>query len=183
MSARKKMTFPERWVWIDLEMTGLDENNCAILQIAMIITDPSLNEITSTDLVIWQPESVLSEMIPFVRDMHTQNGLLKRVRSSTVSLAQAEAELMETLTHHVAYQRGILAGNSIYVDRKFLQKYMPAIEHHLHYRQIDVSSVKILCQEWYKQQSPKKPSSHTALEDIRQSIEELRYFKTHCFKD
>lgn len=172
---------PERWVWLDMEMTGLDENHCAIIQAAMVITDPGLNEIASTDIAIWQPESVLSNMVPVVRDMHTKNGLLRRVRASSTSLGEASDQLMSILSEHVAYKRGFLAGNSIYMDRKFLQRYMPAVENYVHYRQIDVSSIKIVCMEWYKQRAPKKPSTHTALEDIRQSIEELKYFKDNCF--
>jgi oligoribonuclease len=182
MNTANKKIPSERWVWLDLEMTGLDENKCAILQAAMVITDSSLNEISATDVVIWQPESILLDMIPIVKDMHTKNGLLKKVRASTTSIAEAEAQLMTVLSQHVPYKKGILAGNSIYMDRKFLQRYMPSIESYVHYRQIDVSSVKILCFEWYKQKAPKKPSSHTALEDIRESIEELKFFRDHCFR-
>src|SRR5687768_10559500 len=106
--ASNKPIPPERWVWLDLEMTGLDEHRCAILQAAMIITDSSLNEIVSTDIVIWTPESALQEMVPIVKDMHTKNGLLRRVRASTISLGEAETQLMSMLSEHVAYKRGIL---------------------------------------------------------------------------
>jgi oligoribonuclease len=165
MNTNNKHFPPERWVWLDLEMTGLDEKKCAILQAAMVITDGSLNEIVS-----------------IVKDMHTKNGLLRRVRSSSTSLFEAEKLLLSMLSEHVAYGKGLLAGNSIYMDRKFLQAYMPAIETYLHYRQIDVSSIKVVCYEWFKQKAPKKPSTHTALEDIKESIEELKYFRDNCFR-
>lgn len=174
----------DRWVWLDLEMTGLDEDACVILQVAMIITDPHLRVLAEIDLPIWQPESSLSSMIPVVRSMHTKNNLLDRVRTSEYSLEQAEWELMNILTQHVNYKKGILAGNSIYVDRRFLQRYMPTFEGYLHYRQIDVSSVKLLAQAWFagRGKAPKKPSSHTALEDIRESIEELSFYKQNIFR-
>ena len=182
MNARNKYTPPERWVWIDLEMTGLNEDTCVILQAAMIITDSNLNEIASIDATIWQPEAALLNMVPVVKDMHTKNGLLKKVRSSELSLAEVEQQFMKILSEHVTYQKGYLAGNSIYMDRNFLRRYMPSIDTYLNYRQLDVSSVKILANEWCKLKAPKKPSTHTALEDIKQSIEELKFFKTHCFQ-
>jgi oligoribonuclease len=182
MNVRNKYTPPERWVWIDLEMTGLNENTCVILQAAMIITDSNLNEIASIDATIWQPEAALLNMVPIVKDMHTKNGLLKKVRSSELSLGEVEQQFMKVLSEHVAFQKGYLAGNSIYMDRNFLRRYMPSIDTYLNYRQIDVSSIKILANEWCKLTAPKKPSTHTALEDIKQSIEELRFFKTHCFQ-
>lgn|SRR3989338_6209746 len=182
MVSKNKYTPPERWVWIDLEMTGLDEKHCVILQAAMIITDSNLNEIACVDATIWQPESALASMSPIVKDMHTKNGLLKKVRVSDLSLEEVEQQFMGILSEHVAYQKGYLSGNSIYMDRLFLRKHMPSIESYLHYRQLDVSSIKILAQEWFKLKAPKKPSTHTALEDIRQSIEELKFFKDHCFK-
>lgn len=174
----------DRWVWLDLEMTGLDENTCVILQVAMVITDPNLRVLAEIDLPIWQPESALSSMIPVVRSMHTKNSLLDRVRTSEYSLVQAEWELLNILTHHVGYKKGVLAGNSIYVDRRFLERYMPTFAGYLHYRQIDVSSLKLIAQGWYGQKgkAPKKPSTHTALEDIKESIEELSYYKQNFFR-
>lgn len=169
-------------VWLDLEMTGLNEKTCVILQVAMIITDIQLNEIASTDIVIWQPESAILNMSPIVKTMHTNNGLLKKVRASDISLFEAEKKLMEILSRHVGYGRGHLSGSSVYVDRIFLRKHMQIFEGYLHYRQLDVSSIKMLCQEWYKIKIPKKESTHTAFEDIKQSIEELKFLKTHCFK-
>lgn len=173
----------DRWVWIDLEMTGLNEQSCVILQAAMVITTPQLKVLGQIDIPIWQPESALSSMVPIVKSMHTKNGLLERVRTSDYSLEQAESELMKILTTHVPYKKGVLAGNSIYVDRRFLEKYMPTLAGYLHYRQIDVSSLKLITQAWYnnKIRAPKKPSSHTALEDIKESIEELSYYRQNVF--
>lgn len=175
----------DRWVWVDLEMTGLDENTCAILQVAMIITDTNFKVLAEMDLPIWQPESVLSSMVPIVRSMHTKNNLLDRVRTSEYSLMQAENELMKKLTELVQYKRGILAGNSIYVDRRFLQRYMPSLEDYLHYQQIDVSSIKLLAQGWYgpKGRAPKRVSTHTALADVKDSIEELSYYRQYLFRN
>jgi len=175
----------DKWVWLDLEMTGLNEDKCAILQAAMIITDPQFNEMAVEEVTIWQPEAVLSEMAPFVRDMHTKNGLLKRVRSSQKSVEEAEIQLLATLTELVPFRRGILVGNTIYMDRRFLRRYMPSFESYLHYRQIDVSSIKIACEEWYPEQPKhqKPPSAHTALEDVRESIAELKHYKKKFFRD
>ena len=173
----------DRWVWLDLEMTGLDDSTCVILQAAMVITDTNFKILAEIDLPIWQPESALSSMIPIVRSMHTKNNLLERVRTSDFSLAQAENELLKKLTQHVDYKRGILAGNSMYVDRRFLQRYMPVFEGYLHYQQIDVSSLKLLAHAWYgpKARAPKRVSSHTALEDIKDSIEELKFYRENLF--
>lgn len=184
MAERSEDTTYDRWVWVDLEMTGLDDASCVILQVAMIITDTNLKVLCEVDLPIWQPESALSSMIPIVRSMHTKNNLLERVRTSEFSLMQAERELMQRLVQHVGYQKGVLAGNSMYVDRRFLQRYMPSFEGYLHYRQIDVSSLKLLSQAWYGQKGrpPKKASTHTALEDIRDSIEELRFYQQNIFR-
>ena len=174
----------ERWVWIDLEMTGLNEDECVIIQAAMVITDCHLNELSCCDMVIWQPQRMLDTMPPFVREMHTKNGLLQQVQTSKVSVSEAEQKLMTTLTQHVAYKKGILVGNSVYMDRRFLRRYMPSLESYLHYRQLDVSSIKTVCQGWYGDagRAPKPPSSHTALEDVRACIDELRFFQKHCFR-
>lgn len=183
--ARPKRQLNDKWVWLDLEMTGLSEDKCTILQAAMVITDPEFNEIASEDITIWQPESALAEMGPFVRDMHTKNGLIKKVRASQKTIEDAQIQLLDTLTQHVPFRKGILVGNSIYMDRRFITRYMPAFEAHLHYRQIDVSSIKIVCQEWYLEEPKhlKPPSAHTALEDIRESIAELKFYRKKFFRD
>ena len=122
-------------------------------------------------------------MSPFVRKMHTDNGLLARVRASELSLADVEQKTMELVTTHVGYRKGVLAGNSIWQDRRFLLRHMPHFEQILHYRQIDVSTVKVLARQWYgaKGEAPGKASTHTALEDIRASIAELKWYRDHCF--
>jgi oligoribonuclease len=171
----------ERWVWVDLEMTGLDPEKDCIVQIATIVTDEHFNELASLDLVVWQPESALETMSPFVRKMHTDNGLIERIRASSMSLAEAEQKTLEMVTTHVPYRKGILAGNSIWQDRRFLMKYMPVLEAYLHYRQIDVSTLKVVSSAWWgnKGLPPAKASTHTALEDIRASIEELKHYRAH----
>jgi oligoribonuclease len=172
-----------RWVWMDLEMTGLDDKTCTIIEMATIVTDGALNELACLELCVWQPDSALETMSPYVRRMHTDNGLLDRVRKSEISLAEAEQKTLEMLTTHVGYRKGILAGNSIWQDRRFLLRYMPHLEAYLHYRQIDVSTVKVLGKQWYGQKAepPQKPSTHTALGDIRASIAELKFYKDKLF--
>jgi oligoribonuclease len=177
------MSDDARWVWLDLEMTGLDDKTCVIVQMAMIITDGSLHELAMLEQTIWQPDSALETMSPFVRQMHTDNGLLPAVRASAVSQAEAEHRAVEVLLQHVPYKKGVLAGNSIWQDRRFLLRHMPHFEQCLHYRQIDVSTVKVLARQWYggKGEAPGKASKHTALEDIRASIAELKWYRDHCF--
>jgi oligoribonuclease len=172
-----------RWVWLDLEMTGLDDKTCVIVQMAMIITDGALNELAMLEQTIWQPESALETMSPFVRQMHTENGVINAIRASTIDQAKAEERALEVLTQHVPYKKGILAGNSIWQDRRFLLRHMPHFEQYLHYRQIDVSTIKVLARQWYgaKGEAPGKASTHTALDDIRASIAELKWYRDHCF--
>lgn len=173
-----------RLVWTDLEMTGLDENNCAIIEIAMIITDLRLVEMASFDTVIWQPDSVLETMSPVVRDIHTKNGLIERVRKARMSVNEAQDAVMDLLSGNVNFQCGYLAGNTIYMDRIFLRRFMPVVEGYLHYRMLDVSSFKIIAQSWFgsKGTAPKVTSNHTALSDIRGSIEELKFYQQACFR-
>ncbi|MFH1807938.1 MAG: oligoribonuclease [Pseudomonadota bacterium] len=168
-----------RWVWIDLEMTGLDVEQDVILQIATVITDSELNELASLEQVVWQPDEVLARMTPFVRDMHGKNGLRDRVRASATSLRVAERHTMELLCAHVPYGQGILAGASISTDRSFLRRYMTSIDGYLHYRHLDVTSLKIACSAWLGEAGmpPEVESPHTALEDIRQSIADLRFYR------
>jgi oligoribonuclease len=171
-------------VWVDLEMTGLDPETDAILEIAVIITGPDLQPIAEMENVIWQPPKVLSLMSPFVRKMHTDNGLLEKVAASEVDLRGAERNALALVSEHCKLGEGVLAGNSIYQDRRFLTRYMPAFEGFLHYRQVDVSSIKVLAQSWFKDtpKHEKKNQTHTALADIRQSLDELQYYKDQIFK-
>jgi len=171
-------------VWIDLEMTGLDPAVDSILEIAVIITGADLAPIAEYEAVIHQPDSTLLTMSAFVRDMHTKNGLIERVRKSRVSLDEACAKALALIKQYCPEGQGVLAGNSIHQDRRFLLKYMPEIEAWLHYRQVDVSSLKILAQAWYPDvpKFGKEDKDHTALADIRQSIAELKYYRAQVFK-
>ena len=173
------MTNDSFLIWVDLEMTGLDPETCAIIEMAVIITDKNLTELTAPLVqTIWQPESTLETMVPFVRKMHTDNGLLEQVRCSQISIDDAEREAMVYLTRYVPYRCGHLAGNSVWQDRRFLNKYMPTLVGYLHYRQVDVSSLKQLADWWYGVRYPKADEGkHTALFDIRQSIAELKYYQ------
>jgi len=170
-------------VWLDMEMTGLDPRVDVPLQVAMIITDDELKELDAVERTIWQPESALSQITPFVRKMHTDNGLLDAVKKSDVSLQDAERALMETVTKWCAYREGILAGNSIHADRRFMVDYFPTIDGYLHYRMIDVSSIKELVRRWYPASAlfTKNEGKHTALSDIRESIAELRHYRASVF--
>jgi oligoribonuclease len=167
-------------VWLDMEMTGLEPESCVPLQVAIIITDGDLVARDSLEINIWQPDSVLERMDPFVRNMHTDNGLLELVRASTVGLGRAEQSMLELLSKHADYRKGVLCGNSIAQDRKFLRQYFPVFEGYLHYRMVDVSSLKELVVRWYGPGSVyRKPQSkHTALTDIQESIDELRHYRS-----
>lgn len=170
-------------VWIDLEMTGLNPELDVILEIAVIITGPDLEPIDQYEAVIHQPDSTLLTMSAFVRDMHTKNGLLDRVRASKTSLDEATDAALALVKKHCAEGEGTLAGNSIHQDRRFLRKYMPELEAWLHYRQVDVSSLKILAKAWYPDlpKFGKEDKDHTALADIKQSIAELKYYRENVF--
>jgi len=171
-----------RFVWCDLEMTGLHPQSCAVIEIGLILTDKDLNPLAEFERVIWQPESILDTMEPFVRQMHTRNGLLERVRASEHSLRAVEKEVMALLTEHFAMGEGILAGNSIHTDRAFIAHHMPGVERLLHYRMVDVSSLKELMRAWYPQAAgrSKTDSLHTALSDLQASIGELAFYR-HTF--
>ena len=178
------MNAPEmRFVWLDLEMTGLDPDTCAIIEVGVIITGPDLKPLAELERIVWQPEEVLARMEPVVKDMHTRNGLLGRVRTSPISLRIAEKDVMALVAEHCAMGEGILCGNSIHTDRRFLIKYMPMLERFLHYRMVDVSSIKVLSRAWYPgfTEPRKGPTGHTALADIRASIAELQHYRDHLF--
>lgn len=174
----------QRFVWLDLEMTGLDPESCAIIEIGVIITGPDLRPIAELDRVIWQPEEVLLRMEPVVREMHTRNGLLDKVRASSTSLRVAERDITALISEHCALGEGVLAGNSIHTDRRFLFRYMPMLECYLHYRMVDVTSIKVLARAWYPNlvEPRKAPSGHTALADVRNSIAELQYYRDVLFR-
>lgn len=170
-------------VWVDLEMTGLDPETCVILEVGVIITAGNLAPVDEMERVIWQPEEALARMEPFVRQMHTDNGLLERVRASATTVRTVEREVQQVIAKHCAPQKGVLAGSSIHTDRTFLARHMPLVERFLHYRQVDVSSLKTLVQAWYPQVPAfEKPSAnHTALADLRESIRELAHYRDRFF--
>ncbi len=167
-----------------MEMTGLDPDSCAIVQMAMILTNTELEELAPPlELTIWQPESVLASMTPFVRSMHEKSGLLQQVKNSKISVAEAEQEALELLSRHATYRTARLCGNSIGQDRRFLAKYMPVLEGYLHYRQLDVSTLKELASWWYGVKFDKPDEGkHTALHDIEQSIAELKHYRSKIFR-
>jgi oligoribonuclease len=170
-------------IWIDLEMTGLDPDRHVIVEIASIVTDSQLTVVAEgPDIVIHHPEDVLFAMEPWSLEHHQASGLLDRIRASSWTCQQAEAETIQFLSRYCEREASPLCGNSIGQDRRFLVKHMPRLEAFFHYRNIDVSSVKELVKRWYPSLSPfKKEKSHLALSDIRESISELRYYRKEVF--
>jgi oligoribonuclease len=171
---------------MDLEMTGLDPATNVIVEIATLVTDDDLNIVAEgPDLVIHQPEVALAIMEPIVVEMHTRSGLLESIRSSTITLEEAGAATLAFIKEHVPEQRKVpLCGNSIGMDRRFLAAYLPDIENWLHYRSIDVSSVKELVKRWYPAVNsgmPHKAGTHRALDDIRASVAELQFYRARAF--
>ncbi|MEM8618173.1 MAG: oligoribonuclease [Actinomycetota bacterium] len=181
-----RSTMSDVLVWMDLEMTGLDHTSDVIVEIATLVTDDDLQIVEEgPDLVIHQPDEVLAAMDPFVVDMHTRSGLLDQIRASTVSLDDAGNATLEFIQRHVPEPMTVpLCGNSIGTDRRFLAAYLPDIEHHLHYRSIDVSSIKELVKRWYPDLDGRRPQgkgAHRALDDIRASVAELEFYRQYAF--
>ena len=179
------MATADRLVWIDLEMTGLDPSFDEIVEIACIVTEADLTEVdTGISLVIKPSDAPLERMDPFVVNMHTESGLITEIPNG-IPLADAEAQVLAYMQSHVPEARKApLAGSSVYVDRGFLSRYMPAIDEHLHYRLVDVSSFKEMVRRWFPRvyfATPEKSGNHRALGDIRESIAELRYYRDAAF--
>jgi len=175
-----------RLVWIDLEMTGLDPERCTIIEIASVITDDALEVIAEGPCrVIHQPSEVLEQMDAEVTELHRKSGLLDVVAASSVSLSQAASETLAFFKEHCREHTAPLCGNSIWKDRQFLARYMPAVSGYLHYRCIDVSSIKELVRRWYggRIKAPKKGEAHRALDDIRESIAELAFYRQQVFRE
>lgn len=176
----------QRLIWIDLEMSGLDPERERILELATLVTDFELNEIAAgPEFVIRQPDSVLAAMDDWNREHHTASGLLQRSRQSAVSEAEAEARTLEFLLAHAPARSAPLAGNSVHQDRRFLERYMPQLAAYPHYRNVDVSTMKELVAHWYPAEYARRPpkrKNHRALEDIRESIAELRYYRDSVFR-
>lgn len=167
--------------WVDLEMTGLNPEDQVILQAAVIVTNAQLQPLEELCFDVWQPEAALRNMSPFVRDMHNKNGLLDRSKASKIDVRDAEKRILECVAGWCPHP-AVLCGNSIASDRRFIEKYMPGLAGYLHYRMVDVSSLKVLLRLWYGDRAEyKKPDAgaHDALFDIRQSIEELKFYRAH----
>jgi oligoribonuclease len=180
-------TNDDRLVWLDLEMTGLDVERHVIVEIAALVTDGNLEPADDgIDVIVHQPASALAEMDDFVRAMHTKSGLLPEIEASTVSLADAGAQALDYIRRHVPLAgTAPMCGNSIGVDRRFLDRQLPELDRYLHYRSVDVSSFKELCRRWYPEVYSKRPSKeeeHRALADVRESIAELRYYREHMLR-
>lgn len=179
------MSEGNRLVWIDLEMTGLDPEKERIIEMATIITDAELNIIAEGPVIaVHQPDSLLEAMDDWCTNTHGASGLTKRVKESTITEAEAEQETLAFLKKHVGSGESPLCGNSIGQDRRFLVKYMPELEGFFHYRNLDVSTVKELARRWRPDvlDGVQKKGSHLALDDIRDSINELRHYRDHFFK-
>lgn len=180
MSAKR-----DNLIWIDLEMTGLNPDRDRIIEIATIVTDPLLNIIAEGPVfAIHQPDVILNAMDEWNTKQHSKSGLVARIKESSFSEEQAQAETLEFLMKYVLPGKSPMCGNSICQDRRFLYRYMPKLEQFFHYRNLDVSSIKILAQHWAPQilNGIKKDSRHLALDDIKDSIAELRYYREHFFK-
>jgi len=172
-------------VWIDCEMTGLDVNRERIIEIATLVTDGEMNIVAEgPELVIHQSDELLAAMDEWNTSHHGDSGLTERVRASTISDEDAQAQTLAFLAEHCVERKCPLAGNSIHHDRVFLERYMPKLEAFVHYRNVDVSTVKELARRWYPDvvaRAPKKAEKHRALDDIRESIAELRFYRENVF--
>lgn len=173
-------------IWVDMEMTGLDPDTDRIIEVAVVVTDAELNVLGEGPvLAIHQPDEVLDAMDSWNKGTHGRSGLIDRVKASTVTEADAELQLIDFLKLYVPSGKSPMCGNSICQDRRFMVRGMPALEAFFHYRNLDVSTLKELCRRWKPQVASgfKKHQKHTALADILESIEELRYYREHFIKE
>lgn len=176
---------PNNLIWIDLEMTGLDTQRDAIIEIATVVTDSDLNTVAEGPmLAIHQSDEILNGMDEWNTRQHGKSGLTERVRNSTLTEAEAERQTIEFLRQYVPANTSPMCGNSICQDRRFLARCMPELEAFFHYRNLDVSSIKELARRWAPEimNGITKQSTHLALDDIRDSINELRYYREHLFR-
>lgn len=172
-------------VWMDLEMTGLDPDRDTILEIATLITTDALDIVADGPaLAIHPPRPALEAMDEWNREHHQASGLIERARASTLTMAEAEARTLAFVMRYCPERSSPLCGNSIHQDRRFLSRYMPTLDAYLHYRNIDVSTVKELVRRWYPNgpAPPEKKHAHLALDDIRESIAELRFYRAQYFR-
>ena len=172
-------------IWLDMEMTGLNPDTDRIIEVAMIITDSQLNVVAESPVIaVHQPDSVLDAMDDWNKNTHGKSGLIARVKASTVGEAEAEAQLLAFLEQYVPARKSPMCGNTICQDRRFMVRWMPKLEEHFHYRNLDVSTLKELCRRWRPEiaKGVVKKGKHEALADILESIEELRYYREHFLK-
>lgn len=172
-------------VWMDLEMTGLYPDRDTILEIATLVTNDDLEIVAEGPLVaVNQPQATLDAMDKWNRQHHGDSGLTARVLASPVSMAEAEEQTLEFIRRYCPERTSPLCGNSICQDRRFLARHMPTLEAYFHYRNVDVSTVKELVRRWYPKgpEPPQKRHAHLAMDDIRESIDELRFYRSHCFR-
>ncbi len=172
-------------VWIDMEMTGLDPEKEGIIEMATIVTDSELNILEEgPELVIHQSNKLLKKMDAWNQNQHNKSGLVEKVKKSKVTVKRAESKTLTFIKKYCLRKKAALCGNSVHHDRRFIIKYMPKLNDYLHYRLVDVSTVKDLVRRWYPKNKslPKKKETHRALSDIRESIEELRFYRKTYFK-
>jgi oligoribonuclease len=183
-TGQEPKTSPAPLAWIDMEMSGLDPATCHILEIAVLLTDADLQPVgEALAIVVHQPEPVLAAMDAWNTAHHGKSGLTAAVRASTVSVADAQEAILALLRAHTQAGASPLAGNSAYVDRMFLRAHMPLVDQYLHYRIVDVSAVKELAARWYPDlRRFQKREQHRALDDIQESIAELRYYRERLFR-
>ena len=187
MNVRKNMSkkLDSNLIWIDLEMTGLSPEHDVIIEIATIVTDSALNILAEGPVyALHQPDERLDAMDEWNTHQHGKSGLTERVRNSNISAAKAESDTIAFLEHWVPAGQSPMAGNSICQDRRFLANYMPDLERYFHYRNLDVSTVKELAKRWQPEllKGVQQSGAHLALDDIKDSIEELRYYRQSFFK-
>ena len=172
-------------VWLDLEMTGLDADKERIIEAAMIVTDTHLNILAQSPvLVVHQSDALLAAMDEWNTATHTRTGLVERVKASTLSEADVEAQLLAFMVEYVPEKASPMCGNSVHQDRRFMQKYMPKLEAYFHYRNLDVSTLKELAKRWHPEvaKGVVKKGAHQALADIEESIEEMRHYRDHFLR-
>ncbi len=175
-----------RLIWLDMEMSGLVPERDRIIEIAVVVTDSDLNTVAEAPvLVVHQPDAVLDAMDAWNKATHGKSGLIDKVRASTLGDADVEAQLLAFLMQHVPAKKSPMCGNSICQDRRFMANYMPALEDYFHYRNLDVSTLKELAKRWKPQVYGgfKKDNNHTALADVYESINELKYYRANLLRE
>ena len=183
MEAKKSK---DNMVWIDMEMTGLEVERERIIEMASIVTDKNLNILEEgPNLAIHQPNKILNSMDEWNQKHHKGSGLVDQVKASKITVKKAEKITMDFLKHYCLPGKSVLCGNAVHHDRRFISKYMPKLDKFLHYRHIDVTTLKVLIKWWYQKKNKeafKKKDKHRALDDIRESIAELKFYREHFFK-